>query len=109
MPLQRLTAGELSALNTAPREAPYALFIGGLRVGEGGRGLTTEEGVGKAQLKNRLRTSAARVGVKIAFRPSGPDEVLFRVVSRIPQATTPKADQPEEPRRPKAGKASEGR
>lgn len=84
MPLQKYTAEQLNPSHGAKgrRRSPYALFVGGLRVGEGGRGLIAEEGVSRQQIKNRLKRAADDVGVMIKFLRSAPDEVVFRVVSR---------------------------
>lgn len=83
MPFKKLTAADLKTSSRgAARRSPYTLFVGGLRVGEGGRGLVAEEGVSRQHIKNRLKTAAQDVGVTIAFMRSAPEEVVFRVVSR---------------------------
>lgn len=84
MPFQKLTAAELKASSgsSSRTRSPYVLFMGGLRVGEGGRATVAEEGVSRIQIKNRLKAAAKDVGLNIAFVRSSPEEVVFRVVSR---------------------------
>lgn len=83
MPLQKLSTDALRASGgTSRKRSPYVFFVGGLRVGEGGRASVAEEGVSRQQIKNRLRSAADDVGVEIKFMRSSPDEVVFRVVSR---------------------------
>lgn len=84
MPFQKLTAADLSASTdgASRSRSPYTLFMGGLRVGEGGRTTVAEEGISRAQIKNRLKASAKDVGVKIAFLRTEPEEVVFKVVAR---------------------------
>lgn len=84
MPFQKLSAAELSASASGAgrSRSPYALFLGGLRVGEGGRATVAEEVVSRIQIKNRLKAAAKDVGLNIAFVRSSPEEVVFHVVSR---------------------------
>jgi len=89
VPFQKLTAADLSAsTNGVSRSrSPYTLFMGGLRVGEGGRATVEEEGVSRIQIKNRLKAAAKDVGLNIAFVRSSPEEVVFHVVSRGSSST----------------------
>lgn len=90
MPLEKLTAADLKATRgRRPSRSPYTLFMGGLRVGEGGRAIVAEEGVSRIQIKNRLKAAAKDVGVTIAFTRSDPEEVVFRVTGRPGQGTSP--------------------
>lgn len=88
MPLQKLSAADLKAgAGTKSRSrSPYVLFLGGLRIGEGGRAVVAEEGVSRIQVKNRVKAAAKAVGVKIAFQRTEPEIVVFRVVAREPMA-----------------------
>jgi len=90
MPFAKLTAAQLKAPSSAAgrSRSPYTMFLGGLRVGEGGRATVAEEGVSRIQIKNRLKAAAKDVGLNIAFVRSAPEEVVFHVVSRkTPGAT----------------------
>ena len=90
MPLQKLTAQDLAKLDqkqkpTAGREKspnPYTAFFKSIRVGQGGKAVVAEEGVGRQFLKLKISRAAKEAGITIAYRRSGPDEVVFKVVGR---------------------------
>jgi len=94
MPLQKLDRSQLQAHARPKRRkpSPYVFFMGGLRVGEGGRAIVAEEGVSRQQIKNRLQAAAKSVGVIIKFARSSPDEVVFRVTGRNGLAASPPED-----------------
>jgi len=91
MPFKKLTPAELStnASGASRSRSPYTLFMGGLRVGEGGRATVAEEGVSRDQIKNRLKAAAKDVGLNIAFVRSSPEEVVFHVTGRLGRSAVP--------------------
>jgi hypothetical protein len=77
MPLDKVSAKEL---NRRPKGRPrrdYVDFLSGLRSGDGGRTTTEREKATKQTVKNRLNTAAAHAGVKIFYKRTPPNEVVF--------------------------------
>lgn len=82
MPIEKLTRKQMQE-QAYPRSGGYEPYVEGLkslRAGEGGRITVEDEGVSRQSVKNRLKKSADVAGVKIKFRRSAQDVVIFEVL-----------------------------
>ena len=79
MPLEKLTASELTRRPRGRVNREYLKFIESLRSGEGGRTTTQKEGATKQTVKNRLKRAAKAAGVEIDFMRTPPTEVVFKI------------------------------
>jgi hypothetical protein len=79
MPIEKLTAAQLSDRPRGRVNNEYQKFIESLKNGEGGRASTKRENATKQTIKNRLKRAAQSAGVTITFLRSPGDDVIFRI------------------------------
>jgi hypothetical protein len=76
MPLERLTAAQLSA------NQEYVNVLKSLKVGEGVKATVQGERVGKITIKKHLEGAAEAAGVQLKYVRTGPQEVVAEIVNR---------------------------
>jgi hypothetical protein len=80
MPLEKLTRAQIQGYHGAAANPEYVNFVRGLKPGEGGRATVDGEGVSRQTIKNRIKSAASELGVKVKFHRSEPNEVRFEVI-----------------------------
>jgi len=82
MAFDKLTKADLARYRTGGGggHPEYVPFLQNLKPGEGGWTTTEQEKVGRQTIKNRLTKSAEHLGIKIKFKRSESNKVVFEVV-----------------------------
>jgi hypothetical protein len=98
MPLEKLSRTEIAALKgTAPDPiiAEYALFLGRLSIGEGGKAVVADEKATRFTVRKRIQAAADGAGIHLKWFRTPPEVLMFEVVDA--------ANAPKRPgRKPKA-------
>ncbi len=82
MAIQKMTKAELGRYRSTGGYSPYVSVLRDLKVGEGGRATIAQEKCTKQTIKNRLNKSAESLGLKIKYRRSTAEDVVFEIVGR---------------------------
>lgn len=82
MALEKLSPEQLAGGQAIVANPQYLDFLKSCRVGEGGRAIVADEGVGRPTLKRRISQAAAAANISIKFHRSSPEELVFEVTGK---------------------------